>query len=213
VITGLGRGEVGGEQAEDEPRGPLQDQVGGWRVAKPGADLAAGDLDHRGTPAGVQLDRERRAVRLAVVQELRDREGEPVAAELVVVGGLGHVPDPPRAEGLERRLEPGAGLGQMEQRRRYRGCGVLAPDQSRGLELAETVGEQVGGDTGQPVLQVGVPARALQKKLPDHQQGPPVADHVQGLGDRTVLAIAAHATSIADTCLTSKSYQLTFSSQ
>jgi hypothetical protein len=41
AITGLGRGEVGGEQAEDEPRGPLQDQVGGWCVAEPGADLAA----------------------------------------------------------------------------------------------------------------------------------------------------------------------------
>ena len=41
AIAGLGRGEVGGEQAEDEPRGPLQDQVGRWRVAEPGADLAA----------------------------------------------------------------------------------------------------------------------------------------------------------------------------
>jgi hypothetical protein len=127
------------------------------------------------------------------VQELRDREGEPVAAELVAVGGLGHVPDPPRAEGLEHRFEPGAGLGQVEQRRRYRGCGLLAPDQARGLEFAETVGEQVGGDAGQPVSQVGVPARSLQQEFPDDQQAPPVTDHVQGLGDRTVLAIAAHA--------------------
>src|SRR5205807_4374121 len=118
----------------------------------------------------------------------------------------------PRAEGLERRLEPGAGLGQMEQRRRYRGCGLLASDESCSLELAEAVGEQVGGDAGQPVLQVGIPARALQEKLPDHQQGPPVADHVQGLGDRTVLAITAHAASLANPWLTSKLYCLTFSS-
>ena len=41
AITGLGRGKVAGEQAEDEPRDPLQDQVGGWRVAEPGAYLAA----------------------------------------------------------------------------------------------------------------------------------------------------------------------------
>src|SRR5947207_952532 len=67
AVAGLGRGEVGREQAEDEPRGSLQDQVGGWCFAERGADLAAGDLDDRGTPAGAQLDRERRPVRIAVV--------------------------------------------------------------------------------------------------------------------------------------------------
>jgi len=169
---------VSGEQAEDEPRRALQDQVGGRRLAEAGADLAAGDLDDGGAAAGAQLDRERRAVRVAVVQEQRDGEGEPVAAELVAVGGLGHVPDPPRAEGVEGRLQPGAGLGQAEQRGGHRRRRLLAPDQARGLEFAEAVGEQVGGDAGQPVLQVGVPARALQEEFPDHQQGPPVSDHV-----------------------------------
>src|SRR5690349_24172050 len=100
----------------------------------------------------------------------------------------------------------------MEQRRRYRRCGLLAPDESRSLELAEAVREQVGGDAGQPVLQVGVPARALQEQFPDHQQGPAVPDHVQGLGDRAVLAITAHAASVADPWLTSKLSCLTFSS-
>src|SRR2546427_754951 len=69
AIAGLGQGEMSREQAEDEPRGSLQDQVGGRRVAEPGADLASGDLDYRGTATGAQLDREWRAIRVAVVQE------------------------------------------------------------------------------------------------------------------------------------------------
>ena len=62
-LLGLGRGQVGGEQAEDEPRRAFQDQVGGRRLAEPGADLTAGHLDDGGAAAGAQLDRERGAVR------------------------------------------------------------------------------------------------------------------------------------------------------
>jgi len=49
-----------------------------------------------------------------------------VAAELVAVVRLSHVPDPPGAERVERWLELGAGLGQVEQRGGHRRRGLLA---------------------------------------------------------------------------------------
>ena len=41
------------------------------------------------------------------------------------------------------------------------------------------VGQQVGRDAGQPVLQVGEPARALQQQLADDQQRPAIAHDVE----------------------------------
>ena len=183
-----------------------------WRCgrAEPGGDRAARDLDDHRAAGGAQLDRHRWPAGIAVVQEERGREGEPVAAELVAVGGLGHVPDPPPADGVEDRLQLRARVGQVEQG----GCdgrrGVFSPDQARGLEFTDPVREQVGRDPRQSVLQVGVPARAADHELPDDQQGPPVADDVQRLGDRAVLAVTTHNPSLADVWLIPKSNNLTF---
>ena len=83
-------------------------------------------------------------------------------------------------------------------------------DQAGGLEFTDPVREQVGRDSRQPVLQVGVPARAADQELPDDQEGPPVAYDVQRLGDRAVLAVTPHNPRLADFWLIAKSKNLTF---
>jgi len=135
---------------------------------------------------------------------------EPVAAELVVLVRLGHVPDAPAAQRFEDRLEFVPGAGQPEQCRGDGRGGFLAPHQAGPLELPEAVREQVGGDARQPALQVGVPARALQEELPDDEQGPPVTDHVECLGYRAVLAVGPHDPRVPEMWLTTRTYCLTF---
>ena len=72
-----------------------------------------------------------------------------MAAELVAVGRLGHVPDPPSADGVENRLQLRARVGQVEQGGGDGRRGVFSLDQARGLEFTDPVREQVGRDPRQ----------------------------------------------------------------
>ena len=123
-------------------------------------------------------------------------ERGPVPAELVAVGWTGHVPDAPLAECVEHRPQLPACLGQAVQGRGDGRRGVAALDQARRLEITDPVGEQVARDSGQAVLQVGVPARAPDQELPDDQERLPVADNIQRPGDRAILTVAAHPSSV-----------------
>src|SRR6202040_4416998 len=66
---------------------------------------------------------------------------------------------------------------------------LAALHQPGGLEFAQPVGEQVGGDTRQGHAQVGVTAGAADELAQD-QQRPALAEHVEALGDRTVLVVS-----------------------
>jgi hypothetical protein len=146
-----------------------------------------------------------------VAQEELDRVGEPLAAERVALSGRSHVPEPPPAEGAHDRVELFAGFGQPDQRRGDGRWRFLPADQARRLKLADPVGEQVGRDSRQPVLQVGVPAGAADEQLPDDQQCPAVTHDVERLGDRTVLAVTTHKPRLSDHWLRTKIIPLTFS--
>jgi hypothetical protein len=102
---GLGRGQLAGDQGQDLVRSAGQDEIRCLRGAQPGGDRTAGHLDDGGAAVGPQLDRDRRAVGLAVLQEQRGREGEPVTSELVAVDGGDHELDPPTGDGLDDRQQ------------------------------------------------------------------------------------------------------------
>jgi hypothetical protein len=65
----------------------------------------------------------------------------------------------------------------------------------RALELAQPLGEEVGGDTGQTVLELAVTAGANQEFAHD-EECPPIADHVEGLGKGAVLIVGTHALNV-----------------
>ena len=94
------------------------------------------------------------------------------------------------------QLRPG--LGQPDQRRGDGRRRFLPADQARRLKLADPVGQQVGRDSRQPVLQVGVPAGAAGEQFPDDQQCPPVTYDVERLGDGTVLTVTTHKPRLPD---------------
>src|SRR6266571_8476391 len=87
LIGHLGGGELAGEQGEDELRFAPEDEVRRRGRAEPGGGRACGYLDDHRTAGGAQLDRHRWPAGIAVAQEERGREGEPVAAELVASAG------------------------------------------------------------------------------------------------------------------------------
>ena len=65
------------------------------------------------------------------------------------------------------------------------------------LELSQALAQQVGSDAGQAVLEIGVPAPALEQQLPDDEHRPPVANHVESLGHSAVLVIGPHTSSLS----------------
>jgi hypothetical protein len=116
-----------------------------------------------------------------------------MAAELLgVAGGVGHVPGPETYQLADDRLELSPLVGEVVERRGHRGRRRLSSYESVRLKLPQSIAEEVGGDAGQPGEQVGVAAPALEEKLADHQERPPIADGVEGLGDRTVLTVGTH---------------------
>ena len=82
----------------------------------------------------------------------------------------------------QRAGEIAAAVGQLYEARRAFGVG-LGDDQAPALEVAQPLGEHVGGDAGQLALQVAEAPRAVEQRG-DDQQGPAVADRVQGVGER-----------------------------
>ena len=71
----------------------------------------------------------------------------------------------------------------------------VTTDDPRTLELAQPLGEEVGGDACQAVLELAV-ARGANQQLAHDEEGPPVADHVEGFGEGAVLVVGTHAQSL-----------------
>jgi len=116
-----------------------------------------------------------------------------VAAEDIVRLGNPHERGAPPTEILQQRSQRQAPFGEVEQRGRDRRRGFLAAHDSRLFHLAQTIGEQVCGDAGQALQQVGVPGRSRRHELADDQQDPTISDDVEGFGDCAVLLVRPHA--------------------
>ena len=65
-----------------------------------------------------------------------------------------------------------------------------APEDARVLELTQPLGQHVRARVGQPGPQVGEPLRAEQE-FPDHEQRPPLAHQVEGVGRRAAVEVVA----------------------
>ena len=97
------------------------------------------------------------------------------------------------------RLQHGHEGAALGRRRVHRAGGgrreLLVLDDALGLEVAQALGEEVGGDAGECPPQVGE-ATVAGQQLAHDQQRPPVADDVEGGGDRAVLVVGpvAHVT-------------------
>jgi len=191
-LFAVGGSEQAEEQSEDRLRGSGERRVCALGWSEPGVDRAVARFDHDRLIAGSKLDGHRGRVRLAVDEHQLERRREPVAADRVFGLLLGHQREPPLGQGLEHGLELAAARGQAKEGGGDRRRRVLAHDHAGVLELAQPLGEQVAGDPGQPVAQVGVPARPAQRELADDQQRPAVADHVERFRDRAVLVVGPH---------------------
>jgi hypothetical protein len=128
----------------------------------------------------------------------------------VVLVGFRHQRRAPASELENDGFELLTARGEPEEGGRDRRWRFLAGDDSFPFEVAKALGEQVGGDTRQAVMEVGVPARRLQEQLAHDEEVPAVADHVECLGDRAVLLVGAHCSSIAQPNLGINTYILTF---
>ena len=73
----------------------------------------------------------------------------------------------------------------------------LAADDARLLEVAQAIGQQVGGDAGHAGLQIRVSEPAAEQQLAHDEQGPAIADEFERLGQRAVLVVAPHASILA----------------
>ena len=151
------------------------------------------DGDGDGLVSGVHHDRHRGALGRVIGQEGLQRERQPVAAK---GGPLRRVVEQwpaPHAQRLEHRPQlPPAG-GEPEQGGRDRRRRRLPGDDAVLLQLAEPFGEQVGGDPGQPVLQVGVARPVGDEQLAHDEQRPSIAHQVERPGHGAELVIRAHA--------------------
>ena len=99
------------------------------------------------------------------------------------------------AEAPEReddRLELAPALGELvDPRSRGRGERAATHD-ARLLEVAQALGEDVGAHVGEPGAQVGE-ALGAQQQLAHHEQGPALADDVEGARDPAAVAVCAFA--------------------
>ena len=164
-------------------------------------------LDHEVGRIGGQLSRDERAVGDLHGDRLSVDEPDLVAA---VDGGLGPEPDmdgvhapavagirraerasAPPGERAEHRLERAAVLGQLVDGHGPRRRELRLPHDAGALEVAQAGGEDVRADPGQRIGEVGV-APLAEHELADHEELPPVADLVEGMCHRAVLAVALH---------------------
>src|SRR5260370_27777003 len=99
-------------------------------------------------------------------------------------------------KGDEDRLYSTSLLGQVEQRRRDRGGCRLAADQTRLLEAPQTISQHARSNAGKPCGQLGVATRALDQELPQDEEAPAVADHVERTSNGTGLVVRLHSSSI-----------------
>ena len=120
-----------------------------------------------------------------------DWHRDPVAAERI---GRRRILQERRAPASDR-VHHGAQLLAARRQANEHGCDgrrLPLPDgDARGLELAQPCGQQVRRDPRQAGEQIGVAARPAQQQLADDEHRPAIADHVERLRERAVLAVAA----------------------
>src|SRR6476620_6936466 len=92
---------------------------------------------------------------------------------------------------MQDRPQHPAVRGELVDGRRRRRRKLPLLDQAVELELLESAGQDVGPDAGQRVDEVGVALGSVEE-LTDDEQGPPLTDEVEGVGDRAVLVVALH---------------------
>src|SRR5439155_18789936 len=84
-----------------------------------------------------------------------------------------------------------APVGQLVDACGRRRRELASPDHPGTLELAETLGENVGTRVRESPAQVGVALRD-KEQLADDEQCPALSDEVEGLRDRAAVAVCPH---------------------
>jgi hypothetical protein len=109
--------------------------------------------------------------------------------ELLGAGVAEPVAGTPLGQAQDHGPEVQAGLGELV-------AVIGAADDLRRLQLAEAAGQQRPGDPGQAAGQLVEPPGAHEHVAHD-QQGPSLAQHLDGTDGGAVLGIGAHASSVA----------------
>src|SRR5687768_13719556 len=96
----------------------------------------------------------------------------------------------PTAEGHDHALEIRAPFGELVHPRGGGRREFAAADDPRFLQLLEALGEDVRADARQTGAEVGETLRT-EDQLANDQEGPPLADEVEGVGRRASIFVAA----------------------
>ena len=83
---------------------------------------------------------------------------------------------------------------------------AVGGDDPGALKLAQALAERLGGDPAEAVHQVGEPFGAGEQ-VADHQQAPPVADLLQGPGNRAEVVVGTDVPCHAPRILVDKYYR------
>ena len=169
---------TGDQCGDDADRGAGQAEVGLGRSAAGGLDPAAGDAQLIGLAAAAQG--QRRAQLGGRVQDHPDRVGQRGRRQVDHVLELLQ-PHPPAAQLDHRPFQPVAKLGQLVDRRRTGRIELAALDDAMLLEVAQALGEHVGGSATNRAGE-GREAQRPERELAHDQHRPALADSVEGAG-------------------------------
>ena len=67
---------------------------------------------------------------------------------------------------------------------------------SRLFQIHETICQEVGGDSGKAVSQIGIAAAPANEQLANDEQAPAIADLIERFGKTAVLAVGTHASKL-----------------
>ena len=144
---------------------------------------------HRVIPAA-EFDRHVAPAFVYPFEERHHNVAKPVGPELVVPKRPSHQWGGPPAQRVDDVVETLPPRGEQ--------VAAVGPadDDAVLLERAQPLNQQVGGDAGKAIQELGVAPWALEQ-LADHQQGPAVTDNVEGSGQAAVLAVGTHSGIVA----------------
>src|SRR3954454_21947005 len=91
---------------------------------------------------------------------------------------------------VHHRLALWSALGELVDPRSRGGRERAATHEARLLEIAQALGQDVGADVGQSGAQIGE-ALGAQQQLADDEEGPALADEVEGPRDPAAIAVGA----------------------
>jgi hypothetical protein len=150
--------------------------------------VSAARLDHERFVARIHLDDDVWRLGPCAVQQCLDGLHQPAAPELVVSGRLEHERRSPPQELVDNGAQLLPPVGEAVQGGGDRRLRLLTLHDALSLQLAQPVGEQVGGDARKPVSQIRVPA-GPDEQLADDQQRPPLVQQLHRLSHRAELVI------------------------